>query len=155
MSATGLCRAGSSEELTGIDIRALKHSNALRTMPIGIRERVAPTIVSNRFHAAEAEVVCAGADFALAARANHVARAELIGAEKRPAAMHPFLHARFSGIERVGRTLRVARDAADRRQLTVVVRAIPIADPLPDVADDVMEPDAFAGNRATRAIPGK
>ena len=63
-------------------------------------------------------MVRAGADFAFAARADHVAGAELIGAEKRSAAMDPFLHAGFGGIERVGRTLRVAGDAADRGQLT-------------------------------------
>ena len=56
-----------------------------------------------------------------------------------------FFTAGFAGIERVGRSLRVAGDAADRRQLPVVVRAIPIADPLPHVAGDVMEPVAVRG----------
>src|SRR5436190_2076549 len=40
------------------------------------------------FHASEAQIVRAGAGLALAARADHVARAVLIGAEKRSAALH-------------------------------------------------------------------
>ena len=56
-------------------------------------------------------MVRAGSDISLAARADHVARAVLIGAEKRSAAMHAFPHAGFVGIERVGRALRVAGDA--------------------------------------------
>ena len=66
------------------------------------------------FHAAEAEMVRAGADFALAARADHVARAVLIGAEERAAAVHALLLARLGGIEGCCRALRVARDAAGR-----------------------------------------
>jgi len=66
--------------------------------------------------------------------------------------MHPFLHAGFSGIERVGRTLRVARDA-DRRQLTVVVRAIPIADPLPHIAGDIMQAVRVRGELRDRRDP--
>ena len=54
------------------------------------------------FHAAESEMVRAGIGFALAARAHHIARAVLIGAEKRSAAMDAFLHAGFAGIERGG-----------------------------------------------------
>ena len=56
-------------------------------------------------HAAESEMVRAGADVALAAGADHVARAVLIGAEKGAAAMDALLHAGFARIERVGRTL--------------------------------------------------
>ena len=59
--------------------------------------------------------------------------------------MDAFLHGGFCGIERVGRSLRVASDAADGRQLIVVVGAIPIADPLPDVAGDVMKPVRVRG----------
>ena len=87
-------------------------------------------------------MVRAGTDITLPARANHVARAVLIGAEKGAAAMDAFLHAGFVGIERVGRTLRVARDGSGRSQLGVVVGAIPVAHPLPDVPTHVVEPVA-------------
>ncbi len=45
------------------------------------------------FHQAEPEMVRAGADVALAARADHVARAVLIGAQERSAAMDALRHA--------------------------------------------------------------
>ena len=70
--------------------------------------------VATRFHAAEAEVIARGAHLALAARADHVARAVLVGAEERAAAVHALLLGRLGGIERSVRALRIARDAARR-----------------------------------------
>ena len=77
---------------------------------------------------------------ALATRADRIPRAILIGAEKRSAAMDAFLHAGFAGIERVGWTLRIPGDGSGRRQLRVIVGAIPVAHPLPDVPAHVIEP---------------
>src|SRR4029079_12460111 len=46
----------------------------------------------------------------------------------------------LGGIERTIGAARVARDTAGRGQLRVVVRSVPIADPLPHVAGDVVKP---------------
>ena len=51
-------------------------------------------------HRSEAEVIRSGADFALPARAHHVPRAVLIGAQKRAASVHAFGDARLVRIER-------------------------------------------------------
>src|SRR5262249_3036384 len=50
-------------------------------------------------HGAESKMVGSGADVAFAAGAHHVARAVLIGAEKRSAALYAFVRAGFVGIE--------------------------------------------------------
>src|SRR6185369_4941089 len=52
-----------------------------------------------RHHGSESQVVRSGADLSLAARADHVARAVLIGAEERSAALHTFGLTGFCGIE--------------------------------------------------------
>src|SRR5262245_13689011 len=85
-------------------------------------------------------MVRAGVDVALAARAHHIARAVLVGAEERAAALDALLVVRLGWIERRGGTVRIARDAALGRELRVRVRAIPVADPLPHVAGDVVQP---------------
>ena len=59
---------------------------------------------SRRLYQTKPEMIRAGGDIALAAGADHVARAVLIGAEKRSAAMDAFLHAGFARIERGRRT---------------------------------------------------
>ena len=69
--------------------------------------------------------------------------------------MDAFLHAGFVGIERVGRTLRVASDSASRSQLGVVVGAIPVAHPLPDVPADVVEPVAVRRKLRDRRDAGE
>src|SRR5438477_186564 len=73
-------------------------------------------------------------DFAFAARPDDVARAILLIAKKRATAMDPLLLVRLSGIKWRVRPLRVARHPAFVRQRLVVIRAIPIAAPYPDVA---------------------
>src|SRR4051794_19851336 len=84
-------------------------------------------------------MIGAGIDIALAARTDHVARAELVRAEKRAAAVHALFHAGLGGIERARWPLRIAGDGGARGQLRVVVLAIPVGDPFPDVAGDVVE----------------
>src|SRR5438552_19146033 len=61
------------------------------------------------FHAAKAEMVGAGIDFAFTARADDVARAILVVAQKRTAAVHALLFARLGRIERSIRPFRIDR----------------------------------------------
>src|SRR5262249_46566106 len=84
-------------------------------------------------------MVCAGADLALAASANDVSRAVLIGTEERTAAMNLFLLGGLIGIvSRVG-ALGIAWYAAGGDELLVVVRTIPVSRPLPNVAGHIVE----------------
>src|SRR5262245_60941375 len=101
-------------------------------------------------HAAKAEMVGAGADLAPAARADDVARAVLIGAEKRPAAMDLLGLLRLGRIERRDRAARIACDAACRRELRIVIGTIPVADPLPDVSRHVVEAVRIRGKLRDR-----
>src|SRR5271170_1326683 len=88
---------------------------------------------------AKAKMIRSGGDLALAARSYHVARAVLVGAEKRPATMHFLLLAGFGRIERSVRTLRIARHITRLGQLVVVVGPIPIGSPLPDISGHVIK----------------
>src|SRR6266704_1811544 len=86
-------------------------------------------LLAHRSHATEAEMIRAGVDLAFAARADDVARAILVVAKKRAAAMHALLLVRLRRIKWGIRTLRIVRDTAFVRKLLVVIRAIPIATP--------------------------
>src|SRR5688572_10528511 len=90
-------------------------------------------------------MVGARADVALAACADHITRAILIRAQERSAAMHAFRHAGLIGIVRRGGALRIASYASRRRELRVVVGSIPVANPFPDVAADVVKAVAVRG----------
>src|SRR5580765_775202 len=84
-------------------------------------------------------MVGACGDITFPTRPDHVARAVLIGAEKRSTAMDPFLDAGFVGIERVGWTARVSGDSTSRLKLCVIFGAIPVAHPFPDVPGHVVQ----------------
>src|SRR5580658_1002914 len=80
-----------------------------------------------------------GAYLSLASSADHVARAILIGAKKRTSTLR-FLW--LSGLGRIeGRlwTVGITRHAVHTRQLLVVIRAIPIARPLPHVPRHIIK----------------
>src|SRR5204863_8083655 len=79
----------------------------------------------------------AGVDGAFAAAAGHVAGAVLVGAEKGAAALHALGHAGLLGVEAVRRAVGVAAGASG-----IVVRAVPVGAPLPDVAGHVVEAEA-------------
>src|SRR5215813_4483601 len=79
------------------------------------------------------------ADLALASCADHIARAVLIRAKERPAAVHPLRLTRLRGIERGIRALRIPRYAAGSGQLTVIIRTIPVARPLPHIAGHIVQ----------------
>src|SRR5690348_6919781 len=53
-------------------------------------------------HAAKSEVIRSGVEFSLAASTRDVARAVLVGAQKRASALHAFLYTRFIRIETIG-----------------------------------------------------
>ncbi len=62
---------------------------------------------------------------------------------------------RLGGIEGSFRTLRISRHAASIGKLLEIVRAIPIAAPLPDVARHVVEAVAVCGKRFHRSDSSK
>ena len=95
-------------------------------------------VLTRRFHAAKAEMVRAGVDFAFAACPDDVAGTKLFVAKKRAAAMHALLLVRLSGIERRIGSLRIARDTAFIRERLVIIGTIPIAAPFPDIARHVV-----------------
>src|SRR6185437_11806202 len=88
-------------------------------------------------HAAKTEVIAATADFALAARAHHVARAILVCAKKRATAQNTFLLSGLRRIERRIRPPRITRHAAGLGELRVIIRPIPIAAPFPNVTGHI------------------
>ena len=61
-----------------------------------------------RHNAAEAEMVAGGVLFAFAAGSDHIARAVLVGAKKRAAAMHALFLVGLGGIEGCVGTLGIA-----------------------------------------------
>src|SRR5439155_1263351 len=99
-------------------------------------------------------MVGAGVDLAFAARADNVARAVLVVAKKRAAAMHALLLVRLSWIKwRIG-TLRIVRYAPFVRQRLVIIGAIPIAAPFPDVARHVVKAVTVRRKRFDRCNAG-
>src|SRR6266545_4473410 len=84
-------------------------------------------------------MIAPGGEFTFAPRADHVARAILVSAKKRAAALHALGHARFSGIKTVRGTAGITGDTARGEKRFVVVGAIPIGAPLPDVARQIVK----------------
>ncbi len=88
-------------------------------------------------------MVAAGVHIALAACAHEVARAILVRAKKRAAALHA-LGQVVTQIIRFVRTLWIAHHAATRElELCIIIRAIPVAAPLPAIASHVVKPVAI------------
>ena len=94
-------------------------------------------------------------DLALAARPHDVAGAILIVAEKGTAFVDALFLRRLGGIERAFRAWRVSRDAALLGKFLKIIRAIPIATPLPDVAGHVIEAVAIWRKRFHGRDTGK
>src|SRR5215471_7708538 len=84
-------------------------------------------------------MICTRIRFAFAASADDVAGTILLIAKKRSAAMDPLLLVRLSRIKWRIRPLRVTRYSAFICQRLVVIRAIPIAAPFPNVAGHVVQ----------------
>src|SRR5271165_7168475 len=77
--------------------------------------------------------------FGLPAPADLIARAELIGAQKRPASNDALDDTWFLRIEAGGGTLRIRGDVARRGERLVVIGAVPIGRPFPDIARHVVQ----------------
>src|SRR6266436_1856086 len=85
--------------------------------------------------------------FAFAACADDVAGTILLIAKKRAAPMDPFLLVRLSRIKRRIGSLWIARDFAFVGEHLVVIGAIPVAAPFPNVAGHVVKPVAIGRKR--------
>ena len=89
--------------------------------------------------AAKTEVICASVDITFAACANDVARAILIVAKERAAAVHSLFLVWLGRIKgRIG-ALWIVRYAAFIGQHPVVIGAIPIGAPFPNVSRHVVK----------------
>src|SRR5947199_9167022 len=95
-------------------------------------------------------MICAGVDLTFAACADNVAGTILLIAKKRAAAMDALLLIRLSRIKCRIRPLWIARYSAFVGEYLLVIRAIPIAAPFPNVAGYVVEPIAVTGDRFHR-----
>src|SRR5947207_8323992 len=91
-------------------------------------------------------MIGARVEFAFAACADNVPRTILLVAKKRAAPMDALFLVRLSRIKWRIRPLWIARDSAFVGERLVIIRAIPIAAPFPDVACHVVEPIAIRGS---------
>src|SRR5262245_48449988 len=91
------------------------------------------------FNKPESDMIGARIRFALAPTSCNVARAILVCAKERTAPVHLLLYTRLARIEAVRRPLRIPRERSLRCQRLIVVMAIPVAGPFPDVAGHVVK----------------
>src|SRR5271170_3408276 len=89
-------------------------------------------------YAPEPQVIRSRADFAFTPRPHDIARAVLIGAEERSAAMNFFRLTGFIRIIRRIRPSRIASNGASCGQFLVIVWTIPIIRPLPNIPSHVI-----------------
>src|SRR5262245_11284513 len=89
-------------------------------------------------HQPDAKIIPARADRALAAGAENVSTAILIGAEKRSTAKDALFWVGFGGVERRFRALRIACAATTRGELGIIIRTVPITNPFPGVSGNVV-----------------
>jgi hypothetical protein len=105
-------------------------------------------------HTAKTEMVGAGADLSFPSGANHVARAILIRAQKRAASHGSLGLVGFARIERGNWTGWIIGRPASLGKLQLVVRAIPVAHPVPDISGHVVQAIyPFGGYVPTGVIP--
>src|SRR5262245_18991541 len=87
---------------------------------------------------------------AFAASARYVAPAVLVSAEVRAAAMYALGHARFLGIQAVLRALRIRGDLSAGSENPVIIRAVPVGNPLPHVTGHIPQTVPVGWERACR-----
>src|SRR5271169_2899087 len=92
-----------------------------------------------RLDTSKTEMIGPSGNFAFASCAHYIARAVLVSAQKRSAAVNFLFFVRLRGIKRRVRPLRISRHASCDCQLLVVVRAIPVTGPLPHIACHVIQ----------------
>ena len=90
------------------------------------------------------------AGLAFPATPGHVTDAILICAEERSALLHALCDAGFSRVETVRRSLRIADYFAVLRDLLIIIGAIPIGAPFPNVARHVGQTISIGRKRAHR-----
>src|SRR5262245_22919684 len=100
-------------------------------------------------------MITSSAGFALATSSHHIAGAILIRAKKGATAMHAFLLVRFGGVEGRVRTGWIADKMARLSQSRVIVRAIPIVAPFPDIPGHVVETITVRGKLPDRCNAGE
>src|SRR5215470_2080819 len=103
---------------------------------------------------AKPEIRRPAADFGLAAAADQIPRAVLIGTQVRSAAHDPLGRSGLLRVVAVARTLRVVRERTRLRQHGVIIRPVPVGAPLPDVATHVVEPEPVWWKRRYWRRPG-
>src|SRR5579862_1706932 len=96
------------------------------------------------FNASKTDMIGGAVRLPFTSAARHVARAIVVAAQKRAAALDALGHARFAGIVAGIRPLGVAG------RLSKIARLIPIAAPFPDIAGHVGKAEAVGGERAYR-----
>ena len=99
-------------------------------------------------------MVRAGRDFPFSSGAHHVARAVLIRAEKRAAAMDALFPPGSRGSNGVSGPWDCER-CFRRGELRVVIGTIPVAHPFPDIAAHVVEPVAIRRKLCDRRDSGE
>src|SRR6184192_3976456 len=99
-------------------------------------------------------MIGARVEFAFAACADDVPRTILLVAKKRAAPMDALFLVRLSRIKWGIRPLWIARDSAFVGERLVIIRAIPIAAPFPNVAGHVVKPVAIRGKGLHRRDAG-
>src|SRR5688572_13043312 len=99
-------------------------------------------------HESKSQVRSSTRHLRFATAANEIAGAVLIGAQVRSAFQHALGGAGLLRIETVIRALRVPRDRSGARERAVVIRAVPIGAPLPDVASHVEQAKSIRRKRA-------
>src|SRR5215467_7072443 len=105
-------------------------------------------------NAAKAQVTRSCADLALAPSADQIPGAILIRAKERATAHGSLWLTRLRRIERGFRSLGVTRRASRGRELAIIVRTIPVADPLPHIAGHVIQSIAVWRERIHGTHPG-
>ena len=117
-----LCKIASSLTVSG------------RTLARRVGRITLTRLLNGRQHQAKADVGCADRCFSLASATGPIAHAVLIGAQKRSALLHPLRHSGICGIIAIGGAMWIAYYCAIRGEHLIVVGAIPVRGPLPDVA---------------------
>src|SRR4030081_986351 len=97
-------------------------------------------------------MICSGVWISFAPSSRHIAFTVLIGAKKRSAFLHALGDVNFLRIKAVWRSLRIARYPIALK-LCVVIRAIPVGNPLPDISRHVVEAKLVEREGCDRRYP--
>src|ERR1035438_4468688 len=105
-------------------------------------------------HAAKTQMIGSRLWISLAPRAGDIALAILIGAKKRSSLLHALGNPEFLRIKAVAWSLRIERDQSVVLKLRVVVGAIPVRNPLPNISRHVVQAEIVGRKRCDRRYAG-